>query len=88
MPLNVEKEPATQSFERKLGQGKSKANIREWKLCVQVSQKRPEWLGYNGALKIIAQVDTGELGSSSRSWKALWAMKNCLQFCSSLIRSH
>lgn len=62
MPLNVEKERATQSFERKLGQGKRKANIREWKLCVRMSQKCPEWLGHNGALKIIAQVDIRELG--------------------------
>ena len=62
IPLNVEKDRATQSFERKLGQGKRKVNIRELKLCVQVSQKSPEWLGHNGALKIIAQVDIGELG--------------------------
>lgn len=47
---NVGKESAIQTFGRKLGQGKRKENIKDLILCVQVAQKSPEWLGYNGAL--------------------------------------
>lgn len=59
---NVGKESAIQTFGRKLGQGKRKENIKDLILCVQVAQKSPEWLGYNGALQIIAQVEIEELG--------------------------